>query len=189
MQHITVDHYCFFFPAYKNLVANGISACDQIEWFLGEELLSPAPRLQPAAVRRTATLVASELPADVLTLIVQQAWLSDPTAPRLAAVDHSFYLANERAAFELQGTDVRPPRADVTVPPCSSIDPRAGVDVAKFREEYCAWGMALAHYAEFRVTMPSASVDSAVGWLHLSRRATWPTSSTSAHTRDSSITS
>ena len=51
---------------------------------------------------------------------------------------------------------MRPPRADVTVPPCSSIDPRAGVDVAKFREEYCAWGMALAHYAEFRVTMPCA---------------------------------
>ena len=44
----------------------------------------------------------------------------------------------------------------MTVPPCSSIDPRAGVDVAKFREEYCAWGMALAHYAEFRVTMPCA---------------------------------
>ena len=60
---------------------------------------------------------------------MQQAWLSNPMAPRLAGVDHSFYVANVRAASELKGTDVCPQRADVTVPPCSSIDPCAGADI------------------------------------------------------------
>ena len=49
-----------------------------------------------------------------------------------------------------------PPRADVTIPPGSSIDPRAGVDIATFFEQYAAWGLALDRYVEFSVDSPRA---------------------------------
>ena len=127
-----------------------------VEWFLAESPRpAPALRLRPPAVVSTAS-VAATMPIEMLELIIKHAWLSDASAPRLAAVDHSYNMANERAAFALEGADVFPPRADVTCPPRRSIDPTSGEAVVAFREQWSAWGLALQSYAEFKVLVPKA---------------------------------
>ena len=128
-----------------------------LEWFFAPSPRpAPALRPRPPAVVSTVASVTATMPVDILELILKQAWLSYANAPRLAAVDHSFKMANDRAAFELEGSDVVPPRADVTCPPRSSIDPRSGAAVVTFREESSTWGLALRNFVEFQVRAPRA---------------------------------
>ena len=74
-----------------------------LEWFFAPSPRpAPALRPRPPAVVSTVASVTATMPVDILELILKHAWLSYANAPRLAAVDHSFKMANDRAAFELE---------------------------------------------------------------------------------------
>ena len=129
-----------------------------VEWFIRACGSSPprAPARDPPAAKMARDKGCFDLPFDVAVVICMEAWRSDARAPRLAAVNITFRLANSQAALNLRGVDVKVARSNVTEPDGDSIDPEDGAQIATFTEELASWGVRIEHYTNINVIAPHA---------------------------------
>ena len=126
-----------------------------VEWFIRACGSSP-PARDPPAAKMARDKGCFDLPFDVVVVICMEAWRSDARAPRLAAVNITFRLANSQAALNLRGVDVKVARSNVTEPDGDSIDPEDGAQIATFTEELASWGVRIEHYTNINVIAPHA---------------------------------